>query len=71
MELFLGDDQYALGWIQETYLQGTLNHQVIQMYLYACGHAACPSVISIPWLSNTGVGRTDIPDKGEDPQAIY
>ena len=32
--------------------------------------SACPCVISIPWLSNAGLGRLEVPDKGEDPQAI-
>ena len=40
------------------------------MSLDACKSAARTSVISISWMSNAGVGRPEVPDKGEDPKAI-
>ena len=41
------------------------------MSVDACKSAAHPSVISIPWLINVGVGLLEVPYTGYDPQAIY
>ena len=37
----------------------------------ACKENARSIVISIPWLSNAGVGFLEVPDKEEDTQAVW
>ena len=36
----------------------------------ARGVDPCPSVIRVPGLSDSGVGRPEVPDKWEDPQNV-
>ena len=41
------------------------------MPLDACEGASRINTIRIPGLSDFGVGLTEVPDRGEDTQAIY
>ena len=61
----------ALDNIREVSLRGVSHHQVLKMSSDSLRGPSCPSVICKPWLSDSGVGRLEFPDKGEDNQAIY
>ena len=60
-------DQDALVRLREVALWGPLHHQVFKMSAESIEGASCPSVISIPWLGDSGEGRLEVLDKGEVP----
>ena len=61
-------DQDALGFIWEISPCGPFQHKVIQLLASAIESASRPGVISIIWMSNAGVGRPEISDKGGIPR---
>ena len=60
--------QDAIGRLWEVAPRGPLYHQVFKIPSDARKGAYRPSVISIPGLSDSGVGRLEVPDKEEDTQ---
>ena len=63
-------NKYVLGHHQGVAPRGPSYHQIIKMSSDSHKSASCPSIISIPGLIDSGVSRSEVPNKGEYPQAI-
>ena len=65
-----GHDQDALGRLRVVSSGRSPRLKIPEVFQYLLERHSRPRIISVPWLSDPGVGVLKLPDKGEDPYAI-
>ena len=65
-----GHNQDALGQLRVVASGRSPRLEVPAVLQYVLELPSRPCVISVPWMSDPGVGALKLPDEGEDPDAI-